>query len=157
MTRLRKMMLEELIVRYEPEKAVETLPLLVADRKDRNRLLTLLERVLADPRRTAQVLANLIANASRYAPEATTVTVATEGRDGFVQVSVVRVTPDKLHSGRTTMFKHGPGAEHDLLSSGCHRHEPTIEPVQPGDLIYSPAMTLSSPWPRGSRRGSNRA
>ena len=41
---------QEIIARYEPEKAVETLPVLVADRKDRNRLLTLLERVLADPR-----------------------------------------------------------------------------------------------------------
>ncbi len=51
------------------------------------------DRVLADPRRTAQVLANLIANASRYAPEETTVTVATEGRDGFVQVSVVDEGP----------------------------------------------------------------
>jgi signal transduction histidine kinase len=51
------------------------------------------DRVLADPRRTAQVLANLIANASRYAPEATTVTVSTEGRDGFVQVSVVDEGP----------------------------------------------------------------
>jgi signal transduction histidine kinase len=51
------------------------------------------DRVLADPRRTAQVLANLIANASRYAPESTTVTVATEGRDGFVQVSVIDEGP----------------------------------------------------------------
>jgi signal transduction histidine kinase len=51
------------------------------------------DRVLADPRRTAQVLANLIANASRYAPEDTTVTVATEGRDGFVQVSVIDEGP----------------------------------------------------------------
>ncbi len=51
------------------------------------------DRVLADPRRTAQVLANLLANASRYAPEDTTVTVATEGRDGFVQVSVVDEGP----------------------------------------------------------------
>ena len=41
---------QEIIARYEPEKAVETLPVLVADRKDRDRLLTLLERVLADPR-----------------------------------------------------------------------------------------------------------
>jgi signal transduction histidine kinase len=51
------------------------------------------DRVLADPRRTTQVLANLIANASRYAPEDTTVTVATEGRDGFVQVSVMDEGP----------------------------------------------------------------
>ena len=41
---------QEIIARYEPEKAVETLPALVADRKDRDRLLTLLERVLADRR-----------------------------------------------------------------------------------------------------------
>jgi uncharacterized protein DUF3141 len=41
---------QEIIARYEPEKAVETLPVLLADRKDRERLLTLLERVLADKR-----------------------------------------------------------------------------------------------------------
>ena len=41
---------QEIIARYEPERAIETLPVLVAGRKDRNRLLTLLERVLADPR-----------------------------------------------------------------------------------------------------------
>jgi hypothetical protein len=41
---------QEIIARYEPEKAVKTLPLLLAGRKDRDRLLTLLERVLADKR-----------------------------------------------------------------------------------------------------------
>ena len=41
---------QEIISRYEPEKAVETLPVLVAEPKDRDRLLTLLERVLADQR-----------------------------------------------------------------------------------------------------------
>ena len=46
------------------------------------------DRVLADPRRTGQVLANLIANASRYSPEATRVWVLTETRDGFVRVTV---------------------------------------------------------------------
>ena len=40
---------QEIIARYEPEKAVETLAVL-AKRKDRDRLLTLLERVLADQR-----------------------------------------------------------------------------------------------------------
>jgi hypothetical protein len=39
---------QEIIARYEPNKAVETLPVLLAKRKDRDRLLTLLERVLAD-------------------------------------------------------------------------------------------------------------
>ena len=41
---------QEIIARYEPEMAVETLPVLLAKRKDRDRLLTLLERVLADER-----------------------------------------------------------------------------------------------------------
>ena len=41
---------QEIIARYEPEKAVETLSVLVAKPKDRDRLLTLLERVLADRR-----------------------------------------------------------------------------------------------------------
>ena len=41
---------QEIIARYEPERAVETLPRLLSERKDRDRLLTLLDRVLADPR-----------------------------------------------------------------------------------------------------------
>ena len=41
---------QEIIARYEPERAVETLPAVLAKRKDRDRLLTLLERVLADKR-----------------------------------------------------------------------------------------------------------
>ncbi|HZN48282.1 MAG TPA: DUF3141 domain-containing protein, partial [Ramlibacter sp.] len=41
---------QELVVRYEPEKAVATLPQLLPDRADRERLLSLLERVLADQR-----------------------------------------------------------------------------------------------------------
>jgi hypothetical protein len=41
---------QEIIARYEPERAVETLPVLLANAKDRSRLLTLLERVLADQR-----------------------------------------------------------------------------------------------------------
>ena len=41
---------QEIIARYEPERAVETLPVLLARRQDRDRLVTLLERVLADKR-----------------------------------------------------------------------------------------------------------
>lgn len=41
---------QAIIARYEPEKAIETLPLLLAEHEDRDRLLTLLERVLADER-----------------------------------------------------------------------------------------------------------
>jgi len=46
------------------------------------------DRVLADPRRTGQVLANLLANASKYAPEATKVFIATATKDGYVRVTV---------------------------------------------------------------------
>lgn len=46
------------------------------------------DRVLADPRRTAQVLANLLGNASKYSPERTTVTLEAAVREGFVQVTV---------------------------------------------------------------------
>jgi signal transduction histidine kinase len=46
------------------------------------------DRVLADPRRTGQVLANLLANASKYAPEDTKVFVATSTKDGYVRVTV---------------------------------------------------------------------
>jgi len=41
---------QEIIVRYEPEKAVETLPALLAERGDRDRFLALLDRLLADKR-----------------------------------------------------------------------------------------------------------
>jgi Protein of unknown function (DUF3141) len=41
---------QEIIARYEPDRAVETLPVLLARRQDCDRLVTLLERVLADRR-----------------------------------------------------------------------------------------------------------
>jgi hypothetical protein len=41
---------QEIIVRYEPERALETLPRLLSEPADRERLLTLLERLRADPR-----------------------------------------------------------------------------------------------------------
>jgi signal transduction histidine kinase len=46
------------------------------------------DRVLADERRTSQVLANLISNASKYAPEGTRVAVRAVSTDGFVRVTV---------------------------------------------------------------------
>jgi len=45
---------QELIVKYEPDRAVETLPDLLQDPADRERLLTFLERLLADERIQAQ-------------------------------------------------------------------------------------------------------
>ena len=44
---------QEAICRHEPDRAVETLPKLLASAEDRARCLTLLERLLADPRVSA--------------------------------------------------------------------------------------------------------
>jgi hypothetical protein len=41
---------QDIIVRYEPERALHTLPKLLADPADRERAVTLLARLLADPR-----------------------------------------------------------------------------------------------------------
>jgi pimeloyl-ACP methyl ester carboxylesterase len=41
---------QEIIVRYEPAKALATLPKLLADQRDRERLVTLVQRLLADER-----------------------------------------------------------------------------------------------------------
>ena len=41
---------QEIIARYEPEQAITTLPALLADQPDRKRLLTLLDKLMADPR-----------------------------------------------------------------------------------------------------------
>ena len=46
------------------------------------------DRVLADERRTTQVFANLISNASKYAPEGTKVMVRTVTADGFVRITI---------------------------------------------------------------------
>jgi Mlc titration factor MtfA (ptsG expression regulator) len=41
---------QDIIVRYEPERALETLPALVTDAGDRDRLVALFQRLLADKR-----------------------------------------------------------------------------------------------------------
>jgi signal transduction histidine kinase len=51
------------------------------------------DRVLADERRVTQVFANLITNASKYAPEGTRVTVGAASVDGFVRITVADEGP----------------------------------------------------------------
>ena len=63
------------------------------------------DRVLADPRRTAQVFANLLANASKYAPEATSITIATTTRDGFVRVTVKDEGPGIPEDEQSRLFQ----------------------------------------------------
>lgn len=41
---------QEIICRHEPEKALETFPILLSDPTDRDRFLTLVDKLLADPR-----------------------------------------------------------------------------------------------------------
>lgn len=48
---------QEIILCYEPDRALATLPQLLRDPEDRNRLLTLLDRLLGDPRITPEVAA----------------------------------------------------------------------------------------------------
>lgn len=46
------------------------------------------DRVVADPRRTAQVISNLVANASKYAPEGTPIAIGATVAEGYVRVTV---------------------------------------------------------------------
>lgn len=46
------------------------------------------ERIVADPRRTSQVFSNLIANASKYSPEDTTITVRSRAHEGYIRVTI---------------------------------------------------------------------
>jgi signal transduction histidine kinase len=62
------------------------------------------DRVLADPRRTAQVLANLIANASKYSPESTAITVSTRETDGSIEVVVSDEGPGIPEEERPKLF-----------------------------------------------------
>lgn len=63
------------------------------------------DRVLADPRRTAQVLANLLANASKYSPDGTTVGIATTSRDGIVEVTIADEGPGIPDEERPRLFQ----------------------------------------------------
>lgn len=63
------------------------------------------DRVLADPRRTAQVLANLIANASKYSPESTSIGVSTRGLGGTVEVVVRDEGPGIGDDERARLFQ----------------------------------------------------
>jgi signal transduction histidine kinase len=63
------------------------------------------DHVLADPRRTGQVLANLITNASKYAPERTAVTVQARSIDGFVRVTVADQGPGIPADEQSRLFQ----------------------------------------------------
>ncbi len=61
--------------------------------------------VNVDARRIAQVLVNLVRNASAYAPKGTVISIATSVRGGFVQVNVNDQGPGILPSEHKKVFK----------------------------------------------------
>ena len=63
------------------------------------------DRVLADARRTGQVLANLVGNASKYAPEGSTITVTSEAREGYVRVAVTDEGPGIPEDEQARLFQ----------------------------------------------------
>ncbi len=63
------------------------------------------DRVIADPRRTAQVLSNLIANASKYSPESTSITVTTAAVEGSIEVTVTDEGPGIPEDERARLFQ----------------------------------------------------
>jgi PAS domain S-box-containing protein len=62
------------------------------------------DRILADPRRTTQVAANLLGNAFKYSPERTTVAVTAEPQGGFVRVCVRDEGPGIPQEERARIF-----------------------------------------------------
>ncbi len=62
------------------------------------------DRILADPRRTAQVLANLLGNAAKYAPDRSQIQIAAEPVEGFVRVGVSDEGPGIDEASRDRVF-----------------------------------------------------
>lgn len=63
------------------------------------------DRVLADPRRTAQVLSNLIGNASKYSPGSTRIVVSAGSADGAVEITVADEGPGIPDDERAKLFQ----------------------------------------------------
>jgi signal transduction histidine kinase len=81
----------------------------IAEAKDQrivSRIDPSADRALADRRRTSQVLSNLIANASKYSPVSTAITVSTARRgDGFVEVTVSDEGPGIPEDEQARLFE----------------------------------------------------
>lgn len=60
--------------------------------------------VIADPRRTTQVLANLLSNASKYAPERSRIDIAAQPVDGFTRLAVRDRGPGIPQEERARVF-----------------------------------------------------
>jgi PAS domain S-box-containing protein len=79
-----------------PEILEDVLPQFHSLKKDHTltvHLPAILPPVYVDPKRIAQVLVNLVGNASTYAPEGTEITISASVRGGFMQVNVADQGP----------------------------------------------------------------
>jgi PAS domain S-box-containing protein len=78
--------------------------------------------VEADPRRTAQVLVNLLSNASKYGPEHSAIAIEATARDGWVRVSVADRGPGIPSAYRRRLFHRfvppSPGANEAQYGTG---------------------------------------
>ena len=63
------------------------------------------DHVVADPRRTGQVFANLLGNAGKYGTEGSTVTLRAESAGGFVKVTVHNDGPAIPEDERARLFQ----------------------------------------------------
>lgn len=62
------------------------------------------DRVVADPRRTAQIFANLFSNAAKYGPDKGHIAVSAEAAEGFVKVMVRDQGPGIPKEDRARVF-----------------------------------------------------
>jgi len=76
--------------------------------------------VRADPRRTAQVLVNLISNASKYGPDEAEIAIGVTVRDGWVRVTVADRGPGIPEEHRNDLFRRfvQPETAHDKAQYG---------------------------------------
>jgi PAS domain S-box-containing protein len=85
-------------------------------------LPTAIPMVEADPRRTAQVLVNLLSNASKYGPEHSAIAVEAAAREGWVRVSVADRGPGIPSEYRKRLFRRfvppSPGANEAQYGTG---------------------------------------
>lgn len=75
----------------------------------------------ADPRRTTQVLINLLSNASKYSPDETEIAVGVTMENSWIRVSVADQGPGIPPEYRTDLFRlfmHDRGSSDDQLARG---------------------------------------
>jgi signal transduction histidine kinase len=77
--------------------------------------------VRTDPRRTVQVLVNLLSNASKYGPDDAEITIGATVDDGWVRVRVADKGPGILPKQRGSLFRQfsRPGVENDRAQVGA--------------------------------------